>query len=252
MPHLTATALPDIPLVQPGDDLAAITLAALARAQISLQTGDVLVYTSKIISKAENRFRRLSEIQPSPAAQALARSCQKDPRLIELILAESNEVLRVRSGLIVVEHRNGFVCANAGIDHSNVGEDDDLVLLLPVDADASARALRKKIQATTGADIAIIINDSHGRAWRLGTVGVAIGVAGLLPLADKRGSDDLFQRQLKVTVLGIADEVAAAASLLQGGAAEGSPIIHLRGVPYPPGEGHLRDILRPHELDLFR
>jgi len=252
MSHLTATALPDIPLVQPGDNLVTLTLAALARAQIDLQNGDVLVYASKIISKAENRFHHLRDIRPTPAALAIAQSCQKDPRLVTLILAEAREVLRVRPGLIVVEHRQGFVCANAGIDHSNVGEDDDLVLLLPSDADASARALRAGIQAATGADIAIIINDSHGRAWRLGTVGVAIGVAGLLPLADKRGSEDLFRHPLQVTVLGIADEIAAAASLLQGGAAESSPIIHLRGVPYPPGEGHLRDLLRPHELDLFR
>lgn len=252
MSQLTATALPDIPLVQAGDDLAAITLAALQQARISLQRGDVLVYASKIISKAENRFYRLSEVKPSPAAQEIAQTCQKDARLIELILAESNKVLRLRPGLIVVEHRNGFVCANAGIDHSNVADDDDLVLLLPRDADASAQALREQLQAASGADIAIVINDSHGRAWRLGTVGVAIGVAGLLPLADKRGHDDLFRRKLQVTVLGIADEIAAAASLLQGGTAENSPIIHLRGVPYPPGEGHLRDLFRPHDLDLFR
>jgi len=246
------TPLPDIPLVRPGDDLTELIWASCKRANLALQEGDILVVAQKVVSKAEGRLVHLQEVTPSPAALELAARSQKDPRLVTLILAEAREVLRVRPGLIVVEHRQGFVCANAGIDHSNVGEDDDLVLLLPSDADASARALRAGIQAATGADIAIIINDSHGRAWRLGTVGVAIGVAGLLPLADKRGSEDLFRHPLQVTVLGIADEIAAAASLLQGGAAESSPIIHLRGVPYPPGEGHLRDLLRPHELDLFR
>jgi len=249
---LTLTALPDVPLVQPGDDLAALTLAGLQRASISLQNDDVLIYASKIVSKAEGRFRRLSQVRTTPAARAIAQSCQKDPRLVELILQESNQVLRVRPGLIVVEHRGGFVCANAGIDHSNVAADEDWVLLLPNDSDASARTLRSQLQAATGADIAVIINDSHGRAWRLGTVGVAIGVAGLLPLADKRGGDDLFQHPLQVTMLGIGDEVAAAASLLMGGAAESSPIIHARGIPSARGDGHLVDLLRPHHLDMFR
>lgn len=252
MNTLTLTALPDVPLVQPDDDLAALTLAGLQRASISLQNDDVLIYASKIVSKTEGRFRRLSQVKATPAAQAIAQSCQKDPRLVELILQESNQVLRVRPGLIVVEHRGGFVCANAGIDHSNVAADEDWVLLLPNDSDASARTLRSQLQAATGADIAVIINDSHGRAWRLGTVGVAIGVAGLLPLADKRGDGDLFQQPLQVTMLGIGDEVAAAASLLMGGAAESSPIIHARGIPTARGDGHLADLLRPHDLDMFR
>ena len=252
MSRLVATALPGIPLLAAGDDLTAVTLAGLHAAGITPQNGDCLVVASKVVAKAEGRCRRLSEVEASPAAREIALVCDKDPRLVELILAESREVLRIRPGLIVVEHRLGFVCANAGIDHSNLGADPDVVLLLPVDPDASAQRLRSGLQAATGADIAVIINDSHGRAWRQGTVGVAIGVAGLLPLTDLRGGSDLFGQTLQVTVLGTADEIAAAASLLQGAAAERSPIIHLAGVAFRPGAGRLADMVRPRELDMFR
>ena len=248
---LTLTALPGIPLIRPGDDLTAITLAGLARAGIRLADGDVLVVASKVVSKAEGRLVHLSEVQVTPEAEALAPYLDKDPRLITLILAESAEVLRTRPGLIIVEHRLGFVCANAGIDQSNV-EGEDVALLLPQDPDASARRLRAGLRAATGADVAVVINDSHGRAWRLGTMGVAIGVAGMQPLTDRRGDADLFGRAMRVTVLGTADEIAAAASLLQGGVDEARPIIHLRGVPYRRGEGSIRELLRPKEMDLFR
>ncbi len=249
--RLTLTALPQIPLIQPGDDLVAITLAGLERAGLRLQDGDVLVYASKILSKAEGRQVALSQVQITPEARALAQRTGKDPRLVTLILEESAQVLRARPGLIIVEHRLGFVCANAGIDASNLGEEDG-VLLLPRDPDASARRLRAGLQQATHADVAVIINDSHGRAWRLGTVGVAIGLAGLHPLTDRRGDRDLFGREMRVTVLGTADEIAAAASLLQGGTDEARPIIHMRGVPYRAGPGRLQDLLRPRELDLFR
>lgn len=252
MRQLVATALPGIPLVVPGADVGALALAGLEAAGIAPQHGDVLVVASKIVSKAEGRSLRLSEVRPSPEAQEVARVCRKDPRLVELILAESKRVSRLRADLIVVEHRLGFVCANAAIDHSNVEADADIVLLLPRDPDASADRVRATVMAATGADVAVIINDSHGRAWRLGTVGVAIGVAGLLPLTDLRGRPDLFGHTLEVTVLGAADELAAAASILQGAADESSPIIHLRGAPYRAGPGRLRDSLRPHELDMFR
>jgi coenzyme F420-0:L-glutamate ligase/coenzyme F420-1:gamma-L-glutamate ligase len=251
LPQITLTGLPGAPMVQPGDDLVAITLAGLARAGVSLADGDVLVYASKIISKAEGRFVRLDDVTPSPSAQAVAESLGKDPRLVELILAESAEVVRTRPGLIVVQHRLGFISANAGIDQSNVGE-EDVALLLPEDPDASARELRSALKKATGAEAAIVINDSHGRAWRKGTVGVAIGVAGLLPLTDKRGDPDLFGREMRITVLGTADEIAAAASLLQGGTDEALPIVHLRGAPYHRGDGRLADLLRPKETDLFR
>jgi len=250
-PRITLTGLPGVPFIQPGDDLVAITLAGLTRAGVTLANGDVLVYASKIISKAEGRFVRLDEVTVTPEAEAVAFSIGKDPRLMTLILAESAEVVRTRPGLIVVQHRLGFISANAGIDQSNVGE-EDVALLLPADPDASARRLRAGLQAAVGADIAIVINDSHGRAWRQGTVGVAIGVAGLLPLTDKRGDTDLFGRELHITVLGAADEIAAAASLLQGGTDEALPIVHMCGAPYQPGDGRLSDLLRPKETDLFR
>ncbi len=252
MNQMVATALPGIPLVAAGDDLTALTLAGLDGAGIALCDGDVLVVASKVVAKAEGRSHRLSAVKASPAAREVARVCDKDPRLVELILAEAREVLRIRPGLIVVEHRLGFVCANAGIDHSNLGVDPDVVLLLPLDPDESARRLRSGLQAATGVGVGVIINDSHGRAWRQGTVGVAIGVAGLAPLTDMRGHDDLFGQTLQVTVLGTADEIAAAASLLQGAAAERSPIVHMRGAPHRPGAGGLAEVLRPHKLDMFR
>ncbi|MCP4164293.1 MAG: coenzyme F420-0:L-glutamate ligase [Chloroflexi bacterium] len=252
MNSLQLTALPDFPLVGPGDDLAALTLAALEQAGIRLRPGDVLVYASKVVSKAEGRARKLSEVKPSAVALEIAKTCDKDPRLVELILAEANEVVRIRQGLLVVEHRLGFICANAGIDHSNTAEDEDLVLLLPEDPDGSARRLHQELSAASTAEIAVILNDSHGRAWRMGTVGVAIGVAGLLSVSDRRGAPDLFGHLLQITELGTADELAAAASLLQGGADEGAPVVHVRGATYVPGEGHLQDMLRPRELDMFR
>jgi coenzyme F420-0:L-glutamate ligase/coenzyme F420-1:gamma-L-glutamate ligase len=252
MNRLVATVLPDIPLVDPGSDLGAMTLAGLENAGIVLQNKDVLVFASKIFSKAEGRYFDLNDIKPSPAAREIAAACDKDPRLVELILAESNQVMRIRPGLIVVEHRLGFVCANAGIDHSNTTGDEEIVLLLPTDPDRSARDLRQALAEATGADVAIIINDSHGRAWRQGTVGIAIGVAGMSPLTDRRGDPDIFGRTLRATLLGTADEIAAGASLLQGGADERAPIIHMRGVTYESGSGQTSDLLRPPEMDMFR
>ena len=252
MNQLVATALPGIPLVEPGGDLGELTLVGLEEAGIVLQNNDILVYASKVVSKSEGRYFKLNSIRPSPAAREIAVVCDKDPRLVELILAESNQVLRIRPGLIVVEHRLGFVCANAGIDHSNTDGDEETVLLLPTDPDRSARHLHHALVKATGADAAIIINDSHGRAWRQGTVGIAIGLAGMLPLTDRRGDPDIFGRTLQATLLGTADEIAAGASLLQGGADERSPIIHLRGVTYEPGSGLVSDLLRPLETDMFR
>jgi coenzyme F420-0:L-glutamate ligase/coenzyme F420-1:gamma-L-glutamate ligase len=192
----------------------------------------------------------------------LAESTQKDPRVVELILRESNEVLRIRPGAIIVEHRLGFVCANAGIDHSNVStppaeegtgvRNEDWVLLLPENPDHSAEQIRKKIEATTSTHIGVLIIDSHGRAWREGTVGISIGMAGLPGLADLRGQPDLFGFKLQITQVGVADELAAAASLMMGQAAEGTPAVHVRGFPYPLRDGSLKELLRPKEQDLFR
>lgn len=250
--HLVLTALPGIPLVHAGDDLAAFILEGLRQASLVLQPGDVLAVTQKIVSKAEGRVVNLAEVRPSEEAVHLARQCQKDPRLVEVILRESRSVLRVRPGLIVVEHRLGFVCANAGVDHSNVEGPGDFVLLLPLDPDASAARIRSRLESASGARVGVVIIDSHGRAWRTGTVGVAVGVAGFPALQDLRGRPDLFGYRLRVTQVGLADEVAAAASILLGQADEGLPAIHVRGVPYPLREGNLGELLRPKEQDLFR
>jgi coenzyme F420-0:L-glutamate ligase/coenzyme F420-1:gamma-L-glutamate ligase len=245
-----------MPLVNPGDDLAGLILEGLARAGLDLATGDVLAVAQKVVSKAEGRLVNLAEVIPSPRANQVAIEAEKDPRLVEVILKESQQVLRTRPGLVIVEHRLGFVCANAGVDHSNVrgqgGNPRDWVLMLPQDPDGSAQRLRERIHESTGAQVAVLIVDSHGRAWRMGTVGVAIGVAGFPALADLRGRPDLFGDRLRVTQVGLADEVAAAASVLMGQADEGRPVIHVRGLPYPLREGSLHELLRPREQDLFR
>jgi coenzyme F420-0:L-glutamate ligase / coenzyme F420-1:gamma-L-glutamate ligase len=253
---LTFTPLPKIPLIHPGDDLAEIMLASLQNARIAPEDGDILVLAQKIVSKAEGRLVNLTKVKPTKEAQELAKRSDKDPRLVELILQESREVLRVRPGTIIVEHRLGFVCASAGIDHSNVmGEDDNpenWVLLLPENPDRSALEIRRKIKLSTGVRLGVMIIDSHGRAWRVGTIGTAIGISGLPGLVDKRGWKDLFGYRLKITIVAAADELAAAASLVMGEAAEGTPAVHVRGFPYPLREGSLAELLRPKKQDMFR
>lgn len=250
------TALPGIPLVKPGDDLGALIVSALQAAAIQLQAGDVIAVAQKVVSKAEGRLVRLADVTPSARALELAAITQKDPRFIEVVLSESSEVLRARYNTLIVEHRLGFVCANAGVDRSNVGPHggahDEYLLCLPHDPDGTCQRLRAQFRAAAGAEVGVLINDSHGRAWRNGTVGVAIGVAGLPALLDMRGHQDLFDYTLQVTQIGLADELAAAASLLMGQADERRPVIHIRGVPYPFREGALQELIRPKELDLFR
>jgi coenzyme F420-0:L-glutamate ligase/coenzyme F420-1:gamma-L-glutamate ligase len=252
--QLSLTAVDGIPTVRPGVDLAELILEATARTGIALRDGDILVLAQKIVSKAEGRLARLRDVEPSARARELAAATAKDPRVIELILRESTEVVRARSGVIIVAHRLGFVMANAGIDASNVeGEDgEESVLLLPQDPDASAARLRDRLRAAAGADLGIVINDSFGRAWRLGTVGTAIGVAGLPGLLDLRGQPDRTGRALQVTEVGIADELAAAASLIMGQAAEGHPVVHVRGFPYARRDGSAAELVRPKDQDLFR
>lgn len=253
---LTLTPLQNIPLIRRDDNLADIVVNALAATHIALQDNDILVFAQKVISKAEGRAVNLATVTPSPRAIELAKQTEKDARVVELILQESNEVLRTRVGAIIVEHKLGFVCANAGIDHSNVaGLGDALeewVLLLPAEPDRSAEKMRDAIKSKTGKRVGILIIDSHGRAWRNGTVGIAIGIAGLPGLEDLRGKPDLFGYTLQVTQVGVADELAAAASLMMGQAAEGTPVIHVRGFPYPMREGALKELIRPKEQDLFR
>lgn len=254
-PSLTLTALPSIPHVHAGDDVAKLLLDALERAGLALRDGDVLAVAQKIVSKAEGQQVRLAEVTPTARAEELAAVVGKDARLIELILRESTAVSRLRPGVIIVRHRLGFTSANAGIDRSNVqlaSGEEEAVLLLPRDPDASAAALRAALLAATGAVVGVVITDSHGRPFRLGTVGVAIGVAGIPALWDRRGETDLYGYRLQHTDVGLADEIAAAAGLLMGQAAEGLPAVLIRGLRLPPAEGRATDLVRPPELDLYR
>lgn len=253
---LVLTPLQGIPLIRPGDDLADVILTSLRQEGKELLSGDILVLAQKIVSKSEGRMVDLSQVIPSDNAIRLAAEAGKDPRLVELILGESRQVLRVRPGTIVVEHRLGFICASAGIDHSNVLAEEvgrkEVVLLLPADPDASADRIRRVLETETSQRLGVLIIDSHGRAWRLGTAGVAIGLSGLPGLVDLRGQPDLFGSQLRITQVGAADELAAAASLVMGQAAEGTPVVHVRGFPYALREGRLGELLRPRDEDMFR
>jgi coenzyme F420-0:L-glutamate ligase / coenzyme F420-1:gamma-L-glutamate ligase len=251
-PTLTLTALAGLPLVKPGDDLVALLQMALQRANIVVRDGDILVIAQKIVSKAEGRIINLNDVVPSPRASALAKKADKDPRLVEIILSESSEVIRYRKGVLIVAHRLGFVMANAGIDRSNSGEEDELVILLPLDPDGSAAALKAKIDNDCRVNVGVIINDSFGRAWRNGIVGVAIGAAGVSSLRNMVGTPDLFGRKMQVTEVAVADEIAAAASMLMGQAAEGLPAVHIRGFVCNAPPLPAAALLRRKELDLFR
>ena len=258
-PQITLTAVRDIPEVHPGDDLVQIILDGLARESLTLEDGDVVVVTQKIVSKAEGCLVDLSAVTPSPRAVELAAAVGKDPRLVEVILRESRGVIRQREGVLIMETRHGWICANAGVDRSNVaGVDTAVALTLPVDPDASARRIRDGLirvarsVAESDVDIAVIITDSHGRAWRLATVNVAIGLAGMHPIADLRGQPDRFGYPLRVPTVPRADELAAAAGLLSGQAAEGLPIVIIRGADWPRGDGTAAEMQRPAEKDLFR
>jgi coenzyme F420-0:L-glutamate ligase / coenzyme F420-1:gamma-L-glutamate ligase len=251
---LLLTALDGIPTVTSGADLPMLISVAAERTGLTLRNDDLLVVAQKIVSKAEGRLVRLPDVQPSERARELARRCEKDPRLVELILQESSAVLRIRPGAIIVANRLGLVLANAGIDASNVElpADEEAVLLLPADPDASAERIRAGLQRINGVDLAVIINDSFGRAWRLGTVGTAVGVAGCPGLLDLRGSPDRNGRALRTTEVGIADELAAAASILMGQAAEGRPVVHIRGMNFMRHDGNAAELIRPAYTDMFR
>jgi coenzyme F420-0:L-glutamate ligase / coenzyme F420-1:gamma-L-glutamate ligase len=252
--ELRLIALPDFPQVAAGDDLAAMTADALARAGVALCADDVLVFAQKVISKAEGRCIDLAEVVPSTEALDLARTVQKDARLVELVLRESRRVVRAAKDVLIVEHRLGLIMANAGIDQSNVADpaSGEFALLLPEDPDASAARLRERLRTLTGCELGIVVSDSFGRAWRVGTVGVAIGCSGFPATLDLRGQPDLFGRRLRVTVVGNADEIASAASILMGQASEGRPVILVRGLkllaPHQPAAA----LVRPSQQDLFR
>ena len=247
-------AVPGLPMIKAGDDLAALIAEGLARGGLRPHGQDVVVIAQKIVSKAEGRSIELASVTPSPKAKALAQEVQKDPRLVELILSESVRVVRSRPNVLIVEHRLGFVMANAGIDQSNVGPSDGVerALLLPVDPDATAAQLREKLVAIYGVPLAVLVIDSFGRAWRRGTAGVAIGAAGLPALLDLRGNPDLFGRTLQVSISGFADEIASAASLVMGQGDEAQPVVLVRGLSWTATANPAHELVRPASEDLFR
>ena len=253
-PELRLVALPDFPQVASGDDLAAFTIEALARCGLELRAHDVLVFAQKVISKAEDRRIDLATIVPSARALEMAQAVRKDPRLVELILRESRRVVRSAPDVLIVEHRLGLIMANAGIDQSNVADPagGDYALLLPEDPDASAARLRERLRASTGHAPGVVISDSFGRPWRVGTVGVAIGCAGFPATLDLRGQPDLFGRPLRVTVVGHADEIASAASVLMGQGRESRPVILVRGIRLQSPAQPAAALIRPRQQDLFR
>ncbi len=239
-----------LPVVQPGDNLAAMLAAALA--PMHPRDGDVLVVTSKIVSKAEGRFVDLRAITPTERAIELGHTTLKDPRLVQVILDESVEVSRAAPNVLVTRHKLGFVSANAAVDHSNTSNDPDIVLLMPRDPDATSQALRQHLRAALGVDMPIVLADSHGRPHRLGTVGVAVGVAGMPGVEDWRGRPDLFGFRLQHTEIGLADMVASAATLVMGQAAEGVPAVLVRGVVFAARDGSAAEIVRAPKMDLYR
>ena len=246
--------IPGIPLVQPGDDLAALIIEAAKAAGLSLIAGDILVMAQKIVSKAEGRLVRLADVTPGEEAVRLAQETGKDARVVQAVLDDSTAVVRARAGVLIVEQSSGWVCAHGGLDHSNVApEEEETVALLPADADASATAIRSRIMAETGATVAVLISDSHGRPWKMGTVGVCIGCAGLPALWDQRGLTDLFGYELVASEECIVDELCAAASLVMGQSSEGRPAAIIRGYTRPDAaDAPARSIQRPAERDLFR
>ncbi len=253
MPEVTLLGVTGIPLVDSGDDLPKLIAGALRANNNPLQQGDVLVVTSKIVSKAEGRWIDLGTVTPDEEAIRVAKECGKDPREVALILGESSEVSRIRDGVLIVRHKLGFVCANAGMDHSNTRPDGEWRLLLPENPDRSAAALRDRLGEIFGVEIGVVISDSHGRPFRMGTVGVAVGAAGIPALWDLRGRPDLFGVALRVTDVGFADELAAAAGLVLGQAAEAIPAVVIRGLSYPTDPAQsAANLVRPREFDLYR
>jgi len=252
--HITFVKVPNVPLIKVHDDLAQFIYDCLSAAGMRLQDDDVVVFVQTVVSKSEGRHVAQPREAPSARALEVAAITGHDRRLFELVLSESNAILKVRQGLLIVEHRLGFVCANAGLDHSNIEAQDGEVVysLLPLDPDASARRLRDRLGALSGARLAVLIADTHGRPFRNGAVGLAIGVAGMSPLRDARGETDLFGFQLQHTVISSADEIAAAASMLLGQSGEWRPVVILRGARYERGEGSLHELLRARAQDLFR
>ena len=251
--HLELFAIPGLPMVRAGDDISAIITDAVSRAGMTLRDRDVVVIAQKIVSKAEGRGVDLATVTPTAEAIALAAKVGKDPRIVQVVLSESVRVVRSRPNLMIMQHKLGFVMANAGVDQSNVAPSDGVqrALLLPVDPDGSAETIHAALAKRFGVRLGCVISDSFGRPWRRGTAGVAIGCAGLPSLIDLRGQPDLFGRILEVSIIGFADEIAAAASLLQGQAAEAQPVIVVRGLHWTAPDASVAELIRPPEEDLF-
>ncbi|MBT7564242.1 MAG: coenzyme F420-0:L-glutamate ligase [Porticoccaceae bacterium] len=250
--QLSISTLSGIPMVKQGDDLAELILDCLKRDGLSLQSGDIVVVAQKIVSKAEGRLIRLKDVTPSEEALALASETEKDPRLVQLTLDESTKVVRQKPGILIVRHRLGHIGANAGIDQSNIEDDDEYALLLPKHPDLSAENLKRKLDIALNCDVGVLITDSHNRPWRMGTIGGAIGCAGFQVIDDRRGLSDLFGRELKVTLINRADAIAALATLLMGETTEKTPVALVRGFPVDSEYGTADDINRPIEDDLFQ
>lgn len=247
-------ALRGFAMVEPGDDLAALLIDAVRGNDIVPRDQDVFVLAQKIVSKAEGRYVELDDVRPSELALKLGNITGKDPRIVELIHAESREVIKLGPGMLIAEHRLGFVMANAGIDQSNIEHPGgrERALLLPVDPDASCAALKARLDEAFGVDVAVVINDSFGRPWRKGVTGVALGCAGLPALQSLIGEPDLYGRSMQVTEVAVADEVAAAASMLMGQTAAGQPVVHMRGLRWDCAPRPAADLIRPRDQDLFR
>ncbi|MBS7653252.1 coenzyme F420-0:L-glutamate ligase [Candidatus Bathyarchaeota archaeon] len=246
---ITLIGLEGIPVIKAGDDLGEIIVKAAERQGIGIRDGDVVVVTQKVVSKAEGRLINLEEVRPSSFAEEVAKSSGKDPKHVEVILRETRRIVKMRGHVLVMETRHGFVCANAGVDLSNVGGGQ--ASLLPEDPDESAKRIRRRIIELTGREVAVIITDTWGRPWRLGQVDFAIGVTGMKPLRDYRGERDPFGYELTATNIAVADELAAAAELAKG-KLSGIPVVIIRGYEYPKGDGRATDMNRPIEEDLFR
>lgn len=247
-------AVPGIPRIEPGDDLAGIIVDALTAAGLALENGDIVVIAQKVVSKAEGRYVYLKDVVPSAAARELGEKIGKDARYVEIVLSESDEVVRSWPNVLIVAHRLGFVMANAGVDHSNISQPggDERVLLLPRDPDGSAATLKTRFDEAFGVKAGVVINDSFGRPWRNGVVGVALGAAGIPSLIDLIGAPDMFGRPMQVTEVAAADEIAAGASLIMGQADEGLPVVVVRGLVFSAAARPASSLVRSREKDKFR
>lgn len=240
-----------IPDIRKGDNLGRLIVNKVEDQGDEFQQGDIAIVSQKIVSKAEGRILPLSKVTPSDFAKTIANETGKDPRQVEVVLKESKKIIRMKGGHLIAETNHGFICANAGVDQSNVGKTRDSVSMLPLDSDASANTIRKTIHEMTGKNIPIIVTDTFGRAWRMGQVNFAIGISGLNPIHDYRGTKDMYRRTLQVTEIAVADELASAAELVMN-KADRVPVAIIRGYKAPSGQGSIKDLIRPEEFDLFR